>query len=89
MIAPKILGNNLWKLSPKKETRHLVVENILKAIDNRERQNKFCHIVTLHEIGGTAEILPEIIERLKSRGYQFKTVEEVYSCAKGGKNGAQ
>jgi peptidoglycan/xylan/chitin deacetylase (PgdA/CDA1 family) len=74
-----------YELSPKEETRHQVIENILRAIDSRERQNKFCHIIVLHEIVGTAKILPEIIEKLKSRGYQFKTVEEVYPCAKGGK----
>ncbi|MBI5742226.1 MAG: polysaccharide deacetylase family protein [Candidatus Niyogibacteria bacterium] len=58
--------------------RHRVKENVLREITARERAGKTAHIVVFHEIRGTVAILPEVIEALQARGYEFGTVEEVW-----------
>lgn len=69
-----------YELSPKEKMRHRVIENILCAIAQREKRDKFCHVVAMHEIEGTGKILTELINALKNRGYNFGTIEEVYPC---------
>lgn len=66
----------LW--ASKEATRHKVKENVFREITAREKAGKTAHIVVFHELRGTVEILPEVIETLWARGYEFGTVEEVW-----------
>lgn len=66
----------LW--ATKEAMRYKVKENVLREITAREKAGKTAHIVVFHELRGTVEILPEVIEALKARGYEFGTIEEVW-----------
>ncbi len=63
----------------KQETQDKIIALVLGVIKQREKQSRFSHILVFHEISGTVNILPRLIEELKSRGYEFDVVENVYS----------
>lgn len=53
-----------------------LADAVLKQIDAREKKGIYTHILAFHELTTTTTILPDLIARLKARGYRFVTVEE-------------
>lgn len=67
-----------YRLALKNETRKNIVKNLEKAIQRREINGKFCHILLFHELRGTVKALPDIIKSFSDMGYEFDTIENVY-----------
>ena len=53
-----------------------LVESVLKQIDQREKKGVYTHVLAFHELTTTTAIMPELIGKLKERGYRFVTVQE-------------
>jgi peptidoglycan/xylan/chitin deacetylase (PgdA/CDA1 family) len=53
-----------------------LVDSVLKQVEQREKKGVYTHILAFHELSTTTAIMPELISRLKARGYRFVTVSE-------------
>lgn len=53
-----------------------LAEAVLKQIEQREKNRVYTHILAFHELSSTTAIMPELISKLKARGYRFVTVSE-------------
>lgn len=53
-----------------------LVESVLKQIDAREKKGVYTHVLAFHELTTTTAVMPELISKLKDRGYRFVTVQE-------------
>lgn len=55
-------------------------ESVLKQIDAREKKGVYTHVLAFHELTTTTAIMPDLILKLKARGYRFVTVQEYMSA---------
>ncbi len=53
-----------------------LAESVLKQIDQREKKGVTTHILAFHELTTTTAALPELLAKLKARGYRFVTLNE-------------
>jgi peptidoglycan/xylan/chitin deacetylase (PgdA/CDA1 family) len=53
-----------------------LVDSVLKQIDAREKKGVYTHILAFHELTTTTAVMPDLISKLKARGYRFVTVQE-------------
>lgn len=49
---------------------------VIRAIEQRQRQGVYDHILAFHELPGTVELLSTLIPELKQRGYTFVTLQQ-------------
>ncbi len=53
-----------------------LVDSVLRQIEQREKKGVYTHILAFHELTTTTAIMPELIAKLKARGYRFVTLKE-------------
>jgi peptidoglycan/xylan/chitin deacetylase (PgdA/CDA1 family) len=53
-----------------------LAEGVLKQIEQREKHGVYTHILAFHELSSTTAVMPELISKLKARGYRFVTLSE-------------
>jgi peptidoglycan/xylan/chitin deacetylase (PgdA/CDA1 family) len=53
-----------------------LVDSVLKQVEIREKKGVYTHILAFHELTTTTAIMPDLISKLKARGYRFVTVQE-------------
>ncbi len=53
-----------------------LAEGVLKQIEQREKKGVYTHILAFHELTTTTAVLPDLIAKLKARGYRFVTLNE-------------
>ncbi len=51
-------------------------DSVLRQIEQREKKGVYTHILAFHELTTTTAVLPELIAKLRARGYRFVTVGE-------------
>ena len=66
----------LWTRSSAEHPKTSLVDAVLRQVEQREKWGVYTHILTFHELSTTAEIMPELIANLKTRGYRFVTLTE-------------
>jgi len=66
----------LWTRRSAEYPKMALVDSVLRQVEQREKQGVYTHILTFHELSTTAEVMPELIANLKTRGYRFVTVSE-------------
>jgi peptidoglycan/xylan/chitin deacetylase (PgdA/CDA1 family) len=59
-----------------------LAQSVLKAIEQREKQGVYTHVLAFHELTTTTAQLPELIAALKAKGYRFVTVSEYMKLVK-------
>jgi len=60
---------------PAKCPRPSLADSVLKQIDQREKKGVYTHILAFHELSTTTAMLPQLLEKLKARGYRFVTLD--------------
>ncbi len=53
-----------------------LADAVLRQIEQREKKGVYTHILAFHELTTTTAEMPELIAKLKARGYRFATVAE-------------
>ncbi len=61
---------------PKACPKPSLADSVIKQIEQREKKGVYTHILAFHELTTTTAMLPELIGKLKARGYRFVTVSE-------------
>jgi peptidoglycan-N-acetylglucosamine deacetylase len=66
----------LWTRRSAEYPKTALVDAVLRQVEQREKRGVYTHILTFHELSTTAEVMPELIAHLKTRGYRFVTLSE-------------